>query len=121
MERDGDHREGSLLPASIQEVLDGAVRALAVGPGELRERVAAAGAVLGRLSRHDFRDGRDRQLIDRVRLALMRLDLLEHFPEDAAGRGFDASEEVLEAVAEDIVELRDVSIRRALRDAEADR
>ena len=65
---------------------------------------------------NDLPHSSDRQLLDRIRHALMRTDLAENFP-DRSG-GFEVTDEALKAIAHDIVELRDRSRRRALRDAE---
>ncbi len=114
-----ERRDGLATEQSLQEALDAAVRALAVSAGELGERVREAGTLLGRLSRNDLPHSSDRQLLDRIRHALMRTDLAENFP-DRSG-GFEVTDEALKAIAHDIVELRDRSRKRALRDAEVER
>jgi hypothetical protein len=110
-----ERRDGLATATSLRRVLDAAVRALAVGSDELGERVRAAAMVLGGLSRDDFHHPGDRQLVDRVRFTLMRADLAEHFPH--RGAGLRASDEVLDAVAHDIVELRDRALARAVSEA----
>lgn len=119
MTGDIERHDGVATERSLQECLDATVRALAVGSGELSERLQEAAALLARLARHDFRESSDRQLLDRIRHALMRSDLAENFPERSGG--FEITDEALRAIADDIVELRDRSRRRAVRDAEVER
>ena len=108
-------RDGLATEQSLQEALDTAVRALAVSSGELGERVRDAGTLLGRLARQDFRHSSDRQLLDRIRHALMRADLAENFPDQSSG--FEVTDEALMAIAHDMIELRDLARERALREA----
>ena len=112
-------RDERVLARAVREGLDAAVRALAIGSGELGERVGEAGALLGRLSRDEFAHAPDRQLLDRVRHALMRTDLAENFP-DRSG-GFEVTDEALKAIAADMIELRDRALERAVAEAGAER
>ena len=103
--------------SEIQDALDEAVRCLAIDTASLRERVASAALALGKVSSEDFRATEDRWLIDRIRLALMRLDLAEQDPDGPDGTRGDAWQEALESVASDILDLRDLATSRAISEA----
>ncbi len=96
----------------VRDTLDLAVRALAVGPGLLGDRVRAAGSILsGGLSRTDFLDEEDLAMFDRILLGLLELDLLG---KEAGGT---AAAEVQRVLASDIVDLRRAGRTRAARAA----
>jgi hypothetical protein len=108
---------GSPTRPEIREVLDEAVRCLAVSSGSLSERVSSAALVLGKIGSREFSNHEDRGLIDSVRLGLMRLDLA-----DRARRANDIAplepwDDELEAVAERILQLRDLATDRMIREA----
>ena len=109
-------RDGRVTPAAVRELLDDAVRRLAVSPDELSERLAQASTTLGRLSRDDLPAGADRRLLDSVRLRVMRLDLAHHDVLDPSGPPVQISDGALEAIAEDILRLRDRAVLRAFAD-----
>ncbi len=115
MEYEARGRDGRATPTAIYEVLDEAVRRLAVSSDELWERLAAASLVLGRISRHDF-PLTDRKLLDHVRLRVMRLDLAGHGRHPLGGAQVEVSDDALEAIAADIVALRDRANMRSLLD-----
>lgn len=118
MSREVERQYGVATPHAAKEALDLAVRSLAVSSEGLRERVGAAGLALGKLSRLDFA-AEDLRILDRVRLALMRLDLADHYPDKLTGTGFEPSEEVMEAVAADIVALHELAVDRAIGEMRA--
>ncbi len=109
-----DRTYGRATPAGVREILDDAVRRLAVGSDQLWERLGAASLALGRLSKHDMPSGGDRRLLDYIRLRVRTLDLAEHSPYELEGPGFDVSDAELEAIAADIVALRDHAVLRAI-------
>ena len=95
----------------VRDVLDSAVRALAVGPGPIVDRVRVAGSLIsGGLSRADFLDEEDLALFDRILLGFLELDLIF---EEAGGT---AAAEVQRVLASDIVDLRDGLAGRAMHD-----
>jgi hypothetical protein len=116
MEYELHGRDGRPTPTGVREVLDAAVRRLAVSSDELWERIAAASLIVGRLSREDFPAGADRRLLDGLRLRVMRLDLANHRPQDLSVPAVDASDAALEAIAEEILTLRERALTRALVD-----
>ena len=114
MEHEVHRRDGRATPAAVREVLDDAVRQLAVSSDELWERLASASSTLGRLSRDDFPAGADRQLLDSVRLRMMRLDLAAYDALDLSSSPvIEASDGALEAIAEDVLRLRNRALLRA--------
>lgn len=116
MESEVDRRDGRATPSAVREALDETVRKLAVSSDELWQRVAAASSSLGRLSRTDFARGDDRRLLDSIRLRVMRLDLASHGALGMSVPGAEASDELLETIAEDILTLRSRTLMRALLD-----
>ncbi len=116
MEYEVHHGEGRATPAAVRDLLDSAVRRLAVSSDELWERLAAASLTLGRLSRDDLPSSADRRLLDSVRLRVMRLDLAHHNALDLSGPPVHISDGALEAIAEDILRLRDRAVLRAFAD-----
>lgn len=97
--------------AHSREVLDGAVRRLALGAGPIRGRVQMASAVLLRgLARDDLADGEDQELFERIQLALMELERLG----DRDPGAEPAPDPAVQAIAAQIVELRDTVTERAI-------
>lgn len=100
----------------IREVLDEAVRRLAVSGDSIGERVQAAGSVItDRLSRRDFPSEEDRELFDSIRAALQNQAFSE-----AGGLTRPIVElpgPAAERVASDILDLRDTAMGRAIRSA----
>jgi hypothetical protein len=101
----------------VRDVLDEAVRCLAVGTGSQEQRLVASGKVLlAGLSREDFSEDEDRELFDRVGACLNELHRRR-----AQGPRVMAVQRVVdlaaESLASDIVDLRDTVMGRALRDA----
>jgi hypothetical protein len=115
MEYEAHEKPGRATATALREVLDEAVRRLAVSSDELWERVAASSLILGRLSRADF-PAADRKLLDQVRLQVMRLDLAGHTAYELGDAEVEVSDEALEAIAADILALRDRALMRALVD-----
>lgn len=108
-------RSGACSQMYVRDVLDGAVRALAVGTGPFGERLLAAGAVLSSsLSRADFDEEEDRALYDQILLGFLELDLAGEETQD------QASAEVSDTLAANIVDLRDGLAGRAVREARID-
>jgi len=116
MEYEVHSRDGNATPTAVREVLDDAVRQLAVSSDELWQRLASASLTLGRLSREDFDAEADRRLLDNVRTRVMRLDLAAHDAVALSGPSVDASDSALEAIAQDILTLRDRAHLRAFAD-----
>lgn len=116
MEYEVHRPDGRATPAAVREMLDHAVRRLAVSSDELWERVAAASTTLGRLSREDLPSSTDRRLLDSVRMRVMRLDLANHGALDLEGPAVHATDGALEAIAQDILRLRDRAVLRAFAD-----
>jgi len=113
MEYEVHRRDGRATPAALREVLDDAVRQLAVSSDELWERLAGANSTLGRLSREDFPAGADRQLLDSIRSRMMRLDLAAYDALEVSDQVIEVSNGALEAIAEDVVRLRNRALLRA--------
>jgi hypothetical protein len=91
-----------------RDVLDAAVRCLAVSGTALSERLGLAGRiVMSGLAREDFDEPEDREMFDRIARELSEL------PKDE-GLG-SASEASLEELAGDILDLRDTLMGRAIR------
>lgn len=109
---DGPRSRGS--STQVQEVLDDAVRRLAVSADDLWERLVTANLTLGRLSREDFPAGPDQRLLDRIRGRMMRMDLAEHESRSLRPTYIDVSDAALEATAEAVLRLRDRTLLRSL-------
>ncbi len=106
---------GQSDPSRTREVLDSAVRRLAVSPAGLLERLSSCGAILtGGLSHEDLADPEDRELLDQIQKSLGGLGVSGHAssaPEVAP------SAADLEAIANEILDLRDTIMGRAIREA----
>jgi hypothetical protein len=103
----------------IREVLDAAVRAIAVNTGSLQERLdVGSRIVLGRLAGWDFAEQEERELFEQIEVALGR-------SRPRPGLGVLAttlsrmSDLAAEQVASDILDLRDMAMGRAIREARA--
>ena len=109
------HSDGS---AQTREVLDRAVRCLALGAGGIRGRVQMASAVLLRgLARDELQGGEVQERFERIQLALMELELLG----DRGGTDAElAPDPPAQAIAAQISELRDTVTERAIREAHGD-
>jgi hypothetical protein len=106
---------GQSDPSRTREVLDSAVRRLAVSPAGLLERLSSCGAILiGGLSHEDLADLEDRELFDQIQVGLGGLGVSGHasLAPDVA-----PSAEDLEAIANEILDLRDTIMGRAIREA----
>lgn len=91
-----------------RDVLDTAVRCLAVSATPLSERLNVAGiVVLTGLSRDDFDEPEDQGMFDRIARELSELSEGEGLESAGAAR--------LEELAGDIVDLRDTLMGRAIR------
>ena len=105
----GEYLDTASCP-HVRDALDLAVRALAIGPGRLVDRVRAAGSIIsGGVSRAEFFDEEDLALFDRILLGFLELDLIDDGTSGAAT-------EVQRALASDIVDLRDGLAGRAMHD-----
>jgi hypothetical protein len=93
-----------------RDVLDAAVRCLAVSGTALSERLGVAGRiVMTGLSRKDFDEPEDREMFDRINRELSDL---------SGGDGLEsASAESLEGLAGEIVDLRDTLMGRAIHNS----
>jgi hypothetical protein len=101
----------------VREILDEAVRRLSVHAGPIEERVRASGIViLDRLSRADFASTEDRELFDQIAAALAGAPSAGNIagPGAVADQMPDAT---AEGIASDIVDLRDMAMGRAIRNA----
>jgi hypothetical protein len=107
--------QGQSDPSKTREVLDSAVRCLAVSPAGLMERLSSSGAILlSGLSHEDLVDPEDCELFDQIQVGLMRLGVTGHAssaPDVALPTGN------LAALANEIVDLRDTLMGRAIREA----
>jgi hypothetical protein len=98
----------------IREVLDEAVRRLAVSAGSIGERVQTAGNVItDRLSRDDFGSEEDRELFDSIRTALQSQAFSE--AGGLSGPIVELTDAAAERIASDILDLRDTAMGRAIR------
>jgi hypothetical protein len=108
---------GQATAFDVRETLDEAVRRLAVNPGPIEERVRASGMViLERLSPDDFACREDRELFNRIQKALADASC----PDDADGSSAvtgQMSDATAEEIASDILDLRDTTMGRAIRNA----
>ncbi len=92
-----------------RDLLEQAVHQLAVGSGQLRERLERSSVPLAALRREDFETEEELALFARVQLGLAQLR------RGADPGGDDVPIFALEATASHIVELRDITTRRMLR------
>jgi hypothetical protein len=101
----------------IRETLDEAVRRLSVNAGSIEDRARASRMViLDRLSSADFASTEDRELFTQIQ---------EAFADASSPHGADRSSAVAdqmcdgtaEAIASDILDLRDTMMGRAIRNA----
>ena len=101
----------------IRETLDAAVRNLVVSSSPLQERVRAARIIIvDRLSPTDFADSEDRELFDQIAAALAAAPSAGNIagPSAVADQMSDAT---AEGIASDILDLRDMAMGRAIRNA----
>jgi hypothetical protein len=100
-----------------RDLLEQAVYQLAVGSGQLRERLERSSVPLAALRREDLETEEEFALYARVQLGLSQLRRAA----DAGDRGAAGHVPLfaLEATASHIVELRDITTRRMLRAAGA--
>ena len=99
-------------PVHARDVLDDAVRRLAISATPLLDRLTVAGETLrAGLTRRDFIEREDRRLFERI---VDELGELQDASETEMRRRGDG---VLEELAGDIVDLRDAVIGRAIRRA----
>jgi hypothetical protein len=97
-------------PVHARDVLDEAVRRLAISPMPLPDRLSMAGEALrAGLTRRDFVEREDRRLFERIVEALGELQDSSETEMRRRGEG------VLEELARDVVDLRDAVIGRAIR------
>ncbi len=102
----------------LRDVLDEAIRCLAVSGAPLRERLRAAGSVLRRLSRADFVDREDFELFEQIGAALTTVGAAPG-DDPLDGPAMETSDALLERVAGDVVDLRDTIMGRAISEASA--
>ncbi|HEV7162496.1 MAG TPA: hypothetical protein VGN25_04500 [Solirubrobacteraceae bacterium] len=106
---------GQSDPSKTREVLDSAVRRLAVSRAGLLERLYSCGAILiGELSREDLADPEDRELFDQIRMGLVGLGVSG---QTSSALDVAPPEGDLEAIANEILDLRDTIMGRAIREA----
>jgi hypothetical protein len=102
---------GTRKSVHTRDVLDEAVRCLALWPAEMAGRVAQAGGILtSALDRSDFPDPEDRELFERIALNVAAFG--DQSPEAPA-----LSSATVQALAGDIVDLRDGVMGRAILEA----
>jgi len=101
----------------IRETLDEAVRRLSVNASPAQERVRASGMViLDRLSPTDFASGEDRELFNQIQEALA--DRSSPGNTDGSSAVTDQMcDATAEEIASDILDLRDTTMGRAIRNA----
>ncbi len=101
----------------IRETLDEAVRRLAVSQALMADRLARAGeALTSGLQTSDFPDKEDRELFNQIQKALADASC----PNDADGSSAATdpmSDATAEEIASDILDLRDTTMGRAIRNA----
>jgi hypothetical protein len=96
----------------IRDVMDRALRELAIGEGDLRERVVLASRVLlDGVTLHDFREREERALFSRVQLGLMEMAWMS-----LPGRSGEIDDDVVCAMATDLVDLHEAVEGRAIRE-----
>jgi uncharacterized protein (DUF58 family) len=114
-----DGKPGKDLPASafeIRETLDEAVRTLSVNASSIQKRVQASGAIIfDRLSPNDFRPNEDRELFEQIQACFEDMRSSGADPPD--GFAVQMSDARAEGIAADILDLRDATMGRAIRNA----
>jgi uncharacterized protein (DUF58 family) len=114
-----DGEPGKDLPASafeIRETLDEAVRTLSVNASSIQKRVQASGTViLDRLSPSDFPPNEDRELFEQIQAAFA--DMRTSGANRPDGFAVQMSDARAEGIAADILDLRDTTMGRAIRNA----
>lgn len=105
----------------VREVLDEAVRCLAVSAAPLQQRLELSGTViLYCLSRDDFSFNEDRELFDQIGNALTAS--AQRDTDEPIGLAVQAMSDIRrEQVAGSIVDLRDTLMGRAIREARVTR
>lgn len=99
---------------AIREAMDGALRELATGDGDLCERVVLASRILlDGVSLLDFPEREERVLFSRVQLGLMEMAWLS-LPSSGGAGGVD--DDVIQAMANDLVDLHEMVEGRAIRE-----
>jgi hypothetical protein len=106
---------GQASAFDIRETLDEAVRRLSVNAGPIEERVRASGTVIaGRLSPTDFASTEDRELFNQIQASLGDAS---HAGDPAGGVSCQMSDATAEEIASNILDLRDTTMGRAIRNA----
>jgi hypothetical protein len=97
-----------------RDVLDEAVRGLALSRGPLRDRVLEASARLtSLLAGWDFAEPEDSELFERIALTAITLRDVDGL----SAKDRDAADAAAKAAAEAILDLRDTIMGRAIREA----
>lgn len=101
----------------VRDSLDSAIRSLAIGTGTLPERIrAAAGVLLDQLAPNDFTHEEEHKLFCEIRGAIAPIERLPA-SDGAAATGATPIDAGAERLASQIVDLRDMYIGRAIREA----
>jgi hypothetical protein len=101
----------------VRDSLDRAIRSLAIGSGTLQERVrAAAGVLLDQLAPGDFTHEEEHNLFCEIRGALAPIERMPA-SDGAAATAATPTAAVAERLASEIVDLRDMYVGRAIREA----
>ena len=120
MSAPGDPGERPEPAERAREVLDAAVRCLALGSGCVRQRMQTASALLLRgLTRNDLPDDQERERFDLIQLALIELELLDRGVGPRLQPGSEP-DPAAEAIATQIADLRDAVTARTIREARRD-
>ena len=103
-----------------RDALDEAVRRLALSAGDLTHRLRASVQTLTKLTADDFPDAEDRELHARIQRRTHELTLAEarHHSNGSTAAAETTSSSTLEAIASDILDLRDNTMGRAIREAQ---
>jgi predicted NBD/HSP70 family sugar kinase len=100
-------------PFQLREVMDEAVRRLAISTASMQERLqSAAVVVIGALSSGDFESEEERELFEQIQEAVGAYAI-----DTGSGRMVARSDMALEKLASDILDLRDTIMGRSLREA----
>lgn len=101
----------------MRDLLDSAIRSLAISTGSVQERVCAAASILlDQLAPADFRHEEEHKLLCQIRVALTPVGSTPG-SEAVAATFLTVADPVAERVASEIVDLRDMHIGRAIREA----